>query len=84
MEFIIADSAEDMSRQAADRIASYIEADPACVLGLATGTTPIGLYACLVEDCASGKISFADVTTFNLDEYQWTSPRARPKATATS
>ena len=68
MEFIIADSAEDMSRQAADRIASYIEADPACVLGLATGTTPIGLYACLVEDCASGKIRF------NLDEYRGLAP----------
>ena len=45
MEFIIAESTEDMSRQAADRIASYVDADPSCVLGLATGTTPIGLYA---------------------------------------
>ena len=69
MEFIIAESTEDMSRRAADRIASFVEADPSCVLGLATGTTPIGLYACLVDDCAQDKISFADVTTFNLDEY---------------
>ena len=74
MEFIIAESTEDMSRQAADRIASYVDADPSCVLGLATGTTPIGLYACLVEDCAAGKISFADVTTFNLDEYRGLNP----------
>ena len=74
MEFIIAESTEDMSRQAADRIASYVDADPSCVLGLATGTTPIGLYACLVEDCAAGKISFADVTTFNLDEYRGLDP----------
>ena len=34
MEFIIAESTEDMSRQAADRIASYVDADPSCVLGL--------------------------------------------------
>ena len=74
MEFIIAESTEDMSRQAADRIASFVEADPTCVLGLATGTTPIGLYACLVDDCAKGKISFADVTTFNLDEYRGLDP----------
>ena len=74
MEFIIAESTEDMSRRAADRIASFVEADPACVLGLATGTTPIGLYACLVDDCAQGKISFADVTTFNLDEYRGLNP----------
>ena len=50
MEFIIAESAEDMGRRAADRIASFVEADPACVLGLATGTTPIGLDADLVAD----------------------------------
>ena len=56
------------------RIASFVEADPSCVLGLATGTTPIGLYACLVDDCAQGKISFADVTTFNLDEYRGLDP----------
>ena len=74
MEFIIAESTEDMSRQAADRIASYVDADPSCVLGLATGTTPIGLYACLVDDCAQDKISFADVTTFNLDEYRGLNP----------
>lgn len=74
MEFIIAKSTEGMSRCAADRIASYVAADPTCVLGLATGTTPIGLYANLVADCAAGKISFADVTTFNLDEYRGLSP----------
>ena len=51
-------------------IAEWVESDPACVLGLATGTTPIGLYDELVADCAAGKLSFADVTTFNLDEYR--------------
>ena len=74
MEFIIAESAQDMGRRAADRIASFVQSDPACVLGLATGTTPIGLYADLVADCKTGKLSFADVTTFNLDEYRGLAP----------
>ena len=59
-----------MSRRAADVIATCLESDPACVIGLATGSTPIGLYDCLVEDCEAGKISFAEATTFNLDEYR--------------
>lgn len=70
MNFIIADDYEDMSRKAADLIAQWIESDPSCVLGLATGSTPIGLYGQLVDDCKAGKISFSDVTTFNLDEYR--------------
>ena len=64
-----------MSRRAADRIVAWIAADPACVLGLATGTTPIGLYADLVQDCTAGEVSFADVTTFNLDEYRGLDPK---------
>ncbi len=75
MELVIAESTEDMSRRAADIIASYVKADPKCVLGLATGTTPIGLYADLVSDFKAKKISFADVTTFNLDEYRGLDPQ---------
>ena len=74
MEFIIADSYEDMSRRAADVIAARMQAKPNVVLGLATGTTPIGLYADLVADYEGGKLSFADVTTFNLDEYRGLAP----------
>ena len=69
MEFIIAEDYEGMSRAAADVVGSVMQDDPACVLGLATGSTPIGMYACLAEDAASGTVSFADATTFNLDEY---------------
>ena len=43
MKLIVADTYEEMSRLAADEIAAVIEAKPDCVLGLATGTTPIGL-----------------------------------------
>lgn len=70
MDLVIVDTYEDMSRVAAEQIEAVIADDPSCVLGLATGSTPIGLYADLVADCAAGKVSFADVTTFNLDEYR--------------
>ncbi|RNL41344.1 glucosamine-6-phosphate deaminase [Paraeggerthella hongkongensis] len=75
MNIIIADTYEEMSRKAADVIADCLAGDPSCVLGLATGSTPIGLYAELVRDCEAGKISFADATTFNLDEYRGLDPQ---------
>lgn len=49
--------------------ADYINANPACVLGLATGATPVPTYEYLVKECKAGNVSFADVSTFNLDEY---------------
>ncbi len=70
MRLVITQTYEEMSRAAADEIAGLLVAKPDCNLGLATGTTPIGLYADLVSDCAAGKISFRGVTTFNLDEYE--------------
>ncbi len=69
MNIIVTENYDEMSRVAADEIAACVAENPACVLGLATGSTPIGLYECLASDCADGKISFKDVTTFNLDEY---------------
>lgn len=69
MEFVIADTYEGMSRAAADVVEAVMEDDAQCVLGLATGSTPLGMYACLAEDQAAQKISFKEVTTFNLDEY---------------
>ncbi len=70
IEIIKAGNYDQMSRRAADVIASCIEADAACTLGLATGSTPIGLYKELVRDYEAGKISFSELTTFNLDEYR--------------
>ena len=69
MKLIVADTYEEMSRLAADEIAAVIEAKPDCVLGLATGTTPIGLYADLVTRYEAGDLSFAKCQSFNLDEY---------------
>lgn len=74
MKIIVAGTYEEMSRTAADIISSQLKDDPSCVLGLATGSTPIGLYADLVRDYNDGKISFAKTTTFNLDEYRGLAP----------
>ena len=61
---------EGMSRRAANVIAAEIIKKPDCVLGLATGSTPIGTYKNLIDMCNAGEISFKDVTTVNLDEYK--------------
>lgn len=70
MQIIIANDYADMSRKAADVIAAQIKHKPDSILGLATGSTPIGLYAELVKDYQAGLISFAQIQTFNLDEYR--------------
>ena len=69
MNLIIAGSYDEMSRLAADVLSQQVQAKPESVLGLATGTTPIGLYKDLVSDYEAGKVSFKGVRTFNLDEY---------------
>ena len=59
---------EAMSRRAAHIIAAEVYRNPACVLGLATGSTPIGTYQNLVAWNKAGDLSFKEVTTVNLDE----------------
>lgn len=61
---------DDMSRKAANIIAAQIIMKPDCVLGLATGSTPIGTYAQLVERYEKGDLDFSKITTVNLDEYK--------------
>lgn len=53
----------------AGRISALVRAKPNAVLGLATGSTPLGVYANLVRRFQSGEVDFSDVTCFNLDEY---------------
>ncbi len=60
----------DMSRKAANIISAQIIMKPDCVLGLATGSTPIGTYKQLVEWYRKGDLDFSGVTTVNLDEYR--------------
>lgn len=60
----------DMSRKAANIISAQVILKPDCVLGLATGSTPIGAYRQLVEWYNKGDLDFSEVTTVNLDEYK--------------
>ena len=60
----------DMSRKAADIMASVITLNPTCTLGLATGSTPIGLYKNLIASYESGNLDFSKVHSINLDEYK--------------
>lgn len=61
---------KDMSRKAANIIPAQVIMKPNCVLGLATGSTPIGTYDQLVEWYNKGDLDFSEVTTVNLDEYK--------------
>ncbi|MBO5019396.1 MAG: glucosamine-6-phosphate deaminase [Clostridia bacterium] len=69
MKFIKTDSYEKMSRIAANIIFAQIINKPDSVLGLATGSSPVGTYKELIALCKNGDLSFADVTSINLDEY---------------
>lgn len=70
MNIYIAKDYNDMSRKAANIISAQIIMKPDCVLGLATGSTPIGAYRQLVEWYEKGDLDFSEVTTVNLDEYR--------------
>lgn len=69
MKFITTESYEKMSRQAANIISAQVIIKPDSVLGLATGSTPIGIYKQLIDWYNKGDIDFSRVTSINLDEY---------------
>lgn len=69
MKIYVCENYEEMSRRAADVMCAQLLLEPDSVLGLATGSTPIGLYKVLVERCARGEVSFRRAKTVNLDEY---------------
>lgn len=60
---------QEMSRKAANILAAQVILKPDCVLGLATGSSPIGTYDQLVEGYEKGDLDFSEVRTVNLDEY---------------
>ena len=70
MKIIRAKDYYDMSRKAANIISAQVIMKPNCVLGLATGGTPVGTYKQLVEWYNKGDLDFSEVTTVNLDEYR--------------
>src|SRR5215211_5860683 len=69
MEVVVLPSYEQMSRAAAQVVADALNAKPNAVLGMATGSTPLGLYQELVRMHREEGLDFTQVTTFNLDEY---------------
>lgn len=74
MQIIKATDYDKMSRRAANIIAAQVLMKPDCVLGLATGSTPIGTYKELIAKFEAGELDFGDVTSINLDEYKGLSP----------
>ena len=74
MQVIIKDTYEEMSIEAAEIIKDAIHLKPNLVLGLATGSTPIGAYKELIRMYEAGELDFSKVATFNLDEYVGLAP----------
>ena len=69
MRLIVAKDYADVSRKAANIIAAQIYLKPDCVLGLATGSSPVGTYKELIAKYEAGELDFSQVRTVNLDEY---------------
>ena len=74
MKVLVRKDYEEMSRTAAEIVASLLRCKPDCVLGLATGSTPVGMYKELVRMCREENLDFSGVKTFNLDEYYGLNP----------
>lgn len=74
MKVIVCKNYEEVSEKSAEIVAAVMKGNPNAVLGLATGSTPEGMYAKLVEMNQKGEIDFSGITTVNLDEYYPISP----------
>lgn len=74
MKLIRAKDYQDMSRKAANILSAQVLIKPESVLGLATGSTPLGIYRQLAQWYERGDLDFSAVTTVNLDEYWGLSP----------
>ncbi len=73
MKIIICNDYAEMSAKAAEIVRDAVSGKKAC-LGLATGSTPEGMYDLLSSMCKKGECDFSGITTFNLDEYYPISP----------
>ncbi|MBQ8182623.1 MAG: glucosamine-6-phosphate deaminase [Clostridia bacterium] len=69
MKIIVLKTAEEIGIEAAKIFTDEVKNNPSCVLGLATGATPVPTYNKIKETFSQGGISFKDVKTYNLDEY---------------
>lgn len=70
MRIVIVKNYDELSKLAAEEIASLVKEKPNCVLGLATGSSPVGMYKELIQLNKEGKADFSKVITINLDEYR--------------
>ena len=75
MKIKVFDTYEKMSEEAAKIVASQVILKPDSVIGLATGSTPLGMYGRLAQLCESGYVDFSEAKTFNLDEYYPIDPK---------
>lgn len=69
MLVVVKENYEEMSREGAKQVASLVRKKPDCVIGFATGSTPLGMYHELIRLHREEGLDFSKVTTFNLDEY---------------
>lgn len=69
MNILKFESNEELNKVGANIITSLVQTNPYAVLGLATGSTPIGIYQGIINTYNQGLVSFKHVTSFNLDEY---------------
>src|SRR5215470_7096692 len=69
MLVVLKQNAREVGQEAARIVASAVRANPKIVLGLATGSTPLGMYEELIALHRSGKLDFSQAASFNLDEY---------------
>ena len=74
MKIYVTEDYKDMSRKAANIVSAHVILNPACVLGLATGSTPIGMYKQLIDWYNKGDLDFSQVKSVNLDEYVGLAP----------
>ena len=69
MKFIVCKNYDEMSKKAAEIMIEVVKNNPKATLGLATGSSPIGMYNYMAEAYKNGEVSFKECKSFNLDEY---------------
>ena len=74
MKIYVTEDYQSMSRKAANILSAQVILNPTCVLGLATGSSPVGMYKQLIEWYKRGDVDFSEVRTVNLDEYVGLAP----------
>ena len=70
MKVIITKNYEELSERAAEIMLGIVKQNPKAILGLATGTTPLGLYAKMISDHRENGTDYSQIRTVNLDEYK--------------